>query len=325
MRSVVLAAVIVLGLAAAGPASATYPGRDGRIAFFATVSCPRYTEAGDPCNALAFSAVMTVSPFGHHDVTRVPCTSDMCVVGAPRGPVYSLDGRLMAVRTASATSPAQVAILRADGSEIARVDVPTAGLAGLEWLPDGRIVAYGHPERPGAAGRAFVIGLDRVAREVAWRPKGLRTWSSKGDVAIAHARGIYVWDHATGVRRLVLPNGGRFTYWYPDWSPNGRRLVVVRDDLRTGLQAILTTAAGGGDRRVVARSVGTGCAFGDVVWSPSGRRIAYSAGCYESGAIYTVRTDGARLRRIFDAESLSHGGALETYIGPEISWQRLGL
>lgn len=318
MRPVVLA--LVLALAAAAPASATYPGRDGRIAFFAHAFCPRYTEADDPCNALAFSALLAISPFDRDTVQLARCPGPTCA-GLPAGaPTYSPDGRLCAV-IGSRTAPAQVVVLHADGSEAQRIDVPATALDGVDWLPDGRLVAYAAPERDGARGKVFVIGADGVAREVSWRPKGARAWSARGSVAISHARGIYVRKRASEVAHLVLPNGTRFTYALPDWSPDGRRLVVVRSDTTTSLQTIVTVSADGSDRRVVVRATGPGCAFGDVVWSPSGRRIAYTVGCYDSGAIYMVSTDGAHRRELFDSVSLTAGGQLEAHLSPEISWQ----
>ena len=318
MRSVVLA--LVLLLAAAAPADATYPGRDGRIAFFAHVFCPRYTEAGDPCNALAFSALLAISPFDRDTVQLARCPGPACVAGRPLAPVYSPDGAFVAV-VPSAAAPAQVAILRADGSGVQRIDVPATVLSGVDWLPDGRPVAYGVRERDGASGRVFVIGPDGAAHEAIWRPKGARAWSARGSVAIAHVGGIYVRKRASDVARLVLPNGRRFTYALPDWSPDGRRLAVVRSDTTTSLQTIVTVSADGGDRRVVVRSTGSGCAFGDVVWSPNGKRIAYTTRCYDSGAIYMVRTDGAHRRELFDSVSLTAGGQFGAYISPSISWQ----
>jgi dipeptidyl aminopeptidase/acylaminoacyl peptidase len=320
MRSLVLA--LALALAAVAPAGATYPGRDGRIAFFASAGCGRYSLPADPCNALAFRAVLAVAPRGRDAVPLARCPGPTCATVLPGGPRYSPDGRLIAV-IGSLTSPAQLAILRSDGSEAQRIDVPATSLAGVDWLPDGRLVAYAFPERGGSASRTFLIGADGVAHEVVWRPKGGRAWSSRGDVAIGHDRGIYVWDRRSGVRHLILPNGRRFRYGLGDWSPDGRRLVVVRQDLLTQLWTIVTVAADGGERRVVVRAVSPGCPFSGVAWSPSGARIAYLSGCYDVGAIYSVRTDGAVRRTIFEIESLGGAGSLETYMGREISWQPL--
>src|SRR5919198_760432 len=185
MRSLVLALLVVLVVAA--PASATYPGRDGRIAFFARTGCDRYTEPGDLCGELAFSAVLTVAPYGGAATTVVRCPGQTCPGTQAAVPHYSPDGRLIAM-VGSTTAPAQVTVLRADGSLAQRLDVPAAALAGVDWLLDGRLVAHTYDGR-----RSFLIGADGVAHEVTLRPKGLRVWSARADVAIGHTRGIYVW------------------------------------------------------------------------------------------------------------------------------------
>src|SRR6266508_1790248 len=110
MRSAVLALIATL-LVAAAPASATYPGRDGRIAFFAGAGCGRNSFPEDPCNALTFSAALAISPFDRDMVQLARCPGPTCAGVASRQPTYSPDGRLMAV-IASSTSPAQVVVLR---------------------------------------------------------------------------------------------------------------------------------------------------------------------------------------------------------------------
>jgi WD40-like Beta Propeller Repeat len=232
---------------------------------------------------------------------------------------YSPDGRRLAVAVrGNPTTPTQVAILRSDGSEVRRVAFGApVSIAELQWLPDGRrVAAFAYGRGVGGPGRAFVI--DSVAREVAWRPKGLRVWSSTGGVAVVHTKGIYVRGRAT--RRLILANGRRFTYGAPDWSPDGRRLVLIRQDLLTSLPTIITVAPGGGDRRVVVRGVGQ--AFGRVAWSPSGKRIAFTTGEWDGAtAVFTVLPDGTGLQRIFGIEALSMTDGLERSISDELSWQ----
>jgi dipeptidyl aminopeptidase/acylaminoacyl peptidase len=325
VRAFVLASIVVLW--AAATARATYPGRDGRIALFVTAGCNRYSGPGDPCDSLSYSAILAVSPFGHGAVDLLRCPGPSCVPGLRAPRAYSPDGRRLAVVVAadpSTATPMQVAILRSDGSEVRRVAVPASSIATLQWLPDGRrVAAFTYAPRVGREGRAFVLGADgTAAREVAWRPKGVRAWSSRGSVAVSTAKGIYVLDRPAGARRLILANGRRFTYGPPDWSPDGRRLVLIRQDSRTSLPTIITVAAGGGDRRVVVRGVGQ--TFGDVAWSPSGGRIAFTTGEWDGGnAVFTVRTDGTGLRRLFAIESLTAHNGLEGYMSEELSWQPL--
>jgi WD40-like Beta Propeller Repeat len=297
MRSVVLAGTVIL--AAAGTAHATYPGRDGRIAFFVATGCPRYDEPSAACAALRFSALRTISPTGRGIVDVVRCPGATCIPGFGPGLGYSPDGRRLAVGVGpdpASGAPPQVAILRADGSVVRRVPLPVPANDGdRRWLPG-------------------------------W-PTTVSARSPIGDVATARPHGISVVERRTGARRLILKNSGHYLYEAPDWSPNGRRLAVIRRDLQTSLDAIVTVAARGGHRHVVVRRIGEIAALRRVVWSPSGTRIAFTTGGDENeGGLYTVRTDGARLRRIFDVASLVGDlGEFTASMGSDLAWQPLGV
>jgi Tol biopolymer transport system component len=155
-------------------------------------------------------------------------------------------------------------------------------------------------------------------------PHGPRVWSARGDVAIAHRRGIMVRRASSGRRRLVLAARGRFRFGIPDWSPDGRRLAVARTDLRTGLSAVVDVSASGGRARVIVRA----CLAGDPVWSPSGSRLAFASTCLDepsdedAPSVYAVRPDGSRLRRLFDPTDLTPPeAAVARYVAPALSWQ----
>jgi Tol biopolymer transport system component len=223
------------------------------------------------------------------------------------------------------TGASQVAILRSDGSQVGRVTVPVpTAIAELRWLRDGRLAAYPFADDLAGPAEAFLIGADRVAHAVTWHPAGVRAWSSRGDVAIANDRGIYVVDGRHRTRRLLLRTSRRFHYGLPDWSPDAGRLVVTRLDLQTSLDTIITVSVRRGRSRIVVRRVGAIGPFGRVVWSPSGRRLAFLVGGDDNeGAVYTVRLDGADLRRVFDLGSVGRGIPLITFMGPQLSWQPL--
>jgi hypothetical protein len=336
MRSRALAGAIVLGLFGAADASATFPGRDGRIAAMVRVACEEYAGAFDPCWTQGFSELVAVAPGGHgwRSVARWPCP--LCLEGGLLRPrlAYSPDGTRIVVEAfgpaiePAATPSSQVAILASDGSSQLHLAVPGLFAFPTSWLPDGRRVAVFAPAASGASGHTFVVGADDGAvREVTGGPRGERKWSSTGRVAIAHPRGVYVWDPVTGRRRLILAASDRVSYTAADWSPDGRRLVVLRSEPLTRLQAIVTVAADGDDRRVVLRGPAPGCEFGPPVWSPSGKRIAFTAGCLDprrASAIFTVRPGGVGLRKVFVADPLlPKQGSLVAGVGPAVSWQPL--
>jgi WD40-like Beta Propeller Repeat len=316
MRSRALAAAVALVLAGAGSASASFPGRDGRIAFFAQVGCGRYSEPGDPCVAEAYRAILAIAPGGGSLRALVRCPGPQCVAEVGQAPVWSPDGSLMAVGLVGSVPPS-VAILTADGALVRRLALPGSPIA---WLPDGRRLALLDENQV-----LVVAATGGVVRALSG-PRGPRAWSARGDVAIQNARGIMVWRAATGRRRLVLAAGERFTYGRPDWSPDGRRLAVVRADLRTGLATLLSVPASGGRSRVVVRAPASGC-FGDPVWSPTGASIAFTSSCLDESSadlpsVYGVRRDGSRLRRWFDPVALaSPYGGFERYVARALAWQ----
>jgi Tol biopolymer transport system component len=321
-RATAGASALVLALVGAGAASATFPGADGRVTFFVQAGCGRYSEAGDPCNAHAFRALLAVSPLSGAQRSLARCPGPRCVEAIGHPAVWSPSGRLLAAAAASPDGAAsQVAILTADGALVRFLPVPGAGAEPLGWLPDGRRVAVLSGTRvltlAATGGPAHALG----------RPSGPRTWSVRGDVAIDNTRGIYVRRAATGKRRLRLAAGDRFAYGRPDWSPDGRRLAVVRTDLQTRLATLLSGPAGGGRSRVVVRGLAEGCLLGDPVWSPAGTRLAFAATCLNrddngTPSVYVVRRDGAGLHRLFDPGTLTgRPGFLELYVSTVLSWQ----
>jgi Tol biopolymer transport system component len=101
-----------------------------------------------------------------------------------------------------------------------------------------------------------------------------------------------------------------------DWSPNGRRLVYVRQSCDTCALKIVTSRPNGSDRRVLFQVAGATNLLWAPVWSPSGRWIAFSwirsyfrAGSYSrADDIYVIRTNGRHLTRITHTPGLPETG-----------------
>ena len=314
-RTATAAIALALGLALASSASATYPGRDGRIAFVARVGCDSYSGPGDACAEESYGAIVTIAPSGGAARPLARCPGPHCVPAIVLRAVWSPDGSLLAVNVFDGAEG--VAILTAAGALVRRLRVP--GYV-LSWLPDGRRLAVL------SGGEVLTVAAAGGPTRAVTGPHGPRAWSARGDVAIAHRRGIMVWRASSGRRRLVLAARGRFRFGIPDWSPDGRRLAVARTDLRTGLSTIVDVSASGGRARVIVRA----CLVGDPVWSPAGSRLAFASTCLDepSGddapSVYAVRPDGSRLRRLFDPTDLSPPGApFDRYVSPALSWQPL--
>jgi hypothetical protein len=176
------AAVVVLALLGAGSAEASFPGRDGRIAFFAQVGCNRYSGPGDPCAAQAYSAIVTLAPGGGHTSRLARCPGPQCVPGIGQHPVWSPDGALLAVEVIGDEGASDVAILSAGGALVRRLAVRGYPLS---WLPGGRRLAV-----LGARRVVTVAATGGPSRAVGG-PRGPRTWSVRGDVAIEHGAGSW--------------------------------------------------------------------------------------------------------------------------------------
>jgi serine/threonine protein kinase len=91
---------------------------------------------------------------------------------------------------------------------------------------------------------------------------------------------------------------------YPEWSPDGRRLLFASN--RDGPFKVFTSNSDGGDVRLLVdqpislRSPLPVNAELVCRWSPDGGRIAYLVAGHEGGALWTVRPDGGGARKVLD-------------------------
>jgi Tol biopolymer transport system component len=98
--------------------------------------------------------------------------------------------------------------------------------------------------------------------------------SSPGGLFVARPDG-------TGIRPLVA---GR----EPDWSPDGKSIVFLRDD---GLY--VKTLGGGPAKRLDRNDEDSG-----PRWSPDGTEIAFTRRLDATGDVYVIGADGRHLRRL---------------------------
>jgi Tol biopolymer transport system component len=134
--------------------------------------------------------------------------------------------------------------------------------------------------------------------------------------------GIYIMNaDGSGVRQLtqkVRPSRGEDSD--PQWSPDGRRIVFQRVNVRSarpadGVALWIIDLASGREHRVTPWELRAG---DTPDWSPDGRRILFHSnvgGPEEISAnLYTVRPNGTGLRQLTFAE----GGTLQ-YLGSSYS------
>jgi Tol biopolymer transport system component len=248
----------------AAPAQATFPGRNGGIAY------GQHTGSGDLDPQMTDHARLKVAlpPPGRNPRTRtlldcvtsdgVPTSGD-CTGTHYGAPSYSPDGERIVFEAGN-----RIAIMDADGGQVALQPAATADDGDPCFSPDGKRIALTGPNDHGGTDiyvRALAGGAARMIVRDAAEP----AWSSRGRLAYVREGKVYTANSTGHARRLV---GSGIS---PDWSPNGRRLAVVRPLPTATFGRLYTVSASGRDLRRVGRSKNTS----HPVWSPDGRWLAY--------------------------------------------------
>jgi dipeptidyl aminopeptidase/acylaminoacyl peptidase len=277
---------VALALAAAAPtAEATFPGRNGRIAFTNTEF---FAEDPD-----YLSQVVSIRPDG---------SAPLRLAGAKaESPAYRPDGRMIAF-----ARPTGIFLMRSDGSAERRL-LP-GPYAEPDWSPDGRRLVVTRTRK-----RPSLVIWDRgelrpltTGSTPAWSPSGTLIAFLRADLPWRRGRtSIYVMSsEGCCVRRLGQGD-------FPEWSPDGRRVVFTRDD-----NLLRSMRPDGTGLRAVAPIHGV-----NPVYAPDGRRIAYVKNFQHDGfsadAILTMAADGRRRTRVFDTATDRYGGIFAS----DLDWQ----
>jgi len=280
MRRLALILVVVgLGLAWGSlPARATFPGRNGLIAF----------DTGDGPR----SQIYTVGPRGGH-VRQLTHGRG----GQRTDPHWSADGARIAYVSDESGTP-QIWVMRRNGSRQHRVthDADSDYFA-PSWSPDGkRMVASRCSHLFGTCdivvfttngkGLRTLVGGHWHHGQPAYAPDGRRIaytsdqggYDSRLWIADVHGRHRH---HVTGPA-LVADR--------PNWAPHGRRLTFTGNPVSA---EIFSVAPSGGRVRRLRPSESL---FG--TYSPNGRRLVFAAtdpGC-DCRALFTARANGSHAR-----------------------------
>jgi len=93
---------------------------------------------------------------------------------------------------------------------------------------------------------------------------------------------------------------------YPDWSPDGERMIFVSDRDGGLFKIFIANSDGGGGRLLVDKPITLDSQYAPVVgslvsrWSPDGERIAFLADGDKALALWTVGADGEGARKVLD-------------------------
>jgi Tol biopolymer transport system component len=275
-------------LLAAAPAMATFPGHNGRIAFYSA------TSDGNQ--------IFTVRPNGK-DLRQLTH-----VVGADAGePDWSPDGRLIAFDVSNEDG-ASVAIMNADGSNV-RVLAHPDGVAEFDpsFTPDGRRLVF--PAEDFATGTltTWTMNLDGSDRRLITPAGGEDPNVSPNGRLLAF---LGFAGGPPGALMTSAISGGPASQLTPfsfdvgsklDWSPDGSRLGFIHNAnfASPGDSAnIATIRADGTDLRFITHYTGrdVNAFFGS--YSPDGRWIVFRLEDHGRFGLYKMRADGSHLKAI---------------------------
>jgi Tol biopolymer transport system component len=279
----------------AAPAMASFPGRNGSIAF----SSYRHGTFD----------IYLVSPSG--SLKRLTKTSNI----SETSPAWSADGRKIAYERRDFSDqnhpgPYEIWVMNADGSHRHRLARGTEPA----WSPNGKRIAFVGPRQP-RVGRPdiWVMNSDGSHRkQLTFSPFSERSpdWSPDGKwIAFATDRGRShdIWkmraDGSIAVRLTALgPYDDQ-----PSWSPSGRQIAYISRGT-AGLFHLWTMDADGSH----AAPVGDITAHG-IAWSPDGQQIAVDHSAAPAGTANIFRVPLASPQLV----ALTSGSAPDS----DPSWQ----
>lgn len=278
------------------PAHATYPGKNGRIAFVSNLggTYQLYTMNPDGSDML--------------QITHLPPTDN-----ALWTPDYSPDGRQI-VFTHDMTGAQELYVINADGSGLTQITHD--GLVDLfaRWSPDGQRFVFLSVSLKNGAGVITTMRTDGSDRVVltddipfdSYQPE--YTPNGKQIVFASQAGGLIsaLWimnADGSGKKRLTdapLEAGG------PGVSPDGKRVAFYSHQNTPKPAAVWAMSVDGSDQRRL-RATGLYPNF-----SPDGTKLVFTDGTLAGGGpinIYTMNSDGSQVKKI--APDLIVGGCLD--------------
>jgi Tol biopolymer transport system component len=256
------AVIAMLFVAFAPSASATFPGRNGKIV---------YTNNNEQ--------IALVKSDGTGKQTLTHFTN----LGFMEAPMVSADGRWIVFDGATAGADTDLYVMRSDGAHLNKITHTTAYEWGPSWSPNGKWIVFA---ASGGGSPIVTIHPDGTHRHRIGSGIGEYPRYSPDGTKIVYGSGVDGQIHvmrADGSNDHALTSAGGD---YPDWSPNGRLIGYT-----ASAQVWIMRADGSNKHQVTT----TGASYSPV-FSPDGAWIAYSTG---NGAPISVsRIDGTHAHEV---------------------------
>jgi Tol biopolymer transport system component len=297
----VLFALMAVAAAVAPAAEATFPGRNGAIAF------AQRTASGDLVEpTVEHTRIVTRHATYGRERILVDCeltggtpTSGNCAGTSYTSPSYSPDGGRIVFDAGE-----QIGVMAADGSRLTLLPAVTANDGDPAFSADGRRIAFTGTNDRGTTD-LYVRSVDGGPAQLIINDAGEPSWSSRGVIAYVRSGNVY-----------VARPGGRHRRWVtsgvsPDWSPDGRRLLLVRP-----LASLTFDAPIGRMYQVAAhgeglRRIGLAADASNPKWSPQGNWIAYEV--FEAGVLAKKLGSSAPAREVALTQTSGESGSVASF------------
>jgi Tol biopolymer transport system component len=295
-------ALALVALAAfAPPAHATFGGRNGAVAF------AQRTVSGDSVDPpVEHTRLASRHVFGTRDRILVDCqltdgapSGGNCTGTSYRSPSYSRSGARIVFDAGQ-----RIGVMAADGSGLSLLPAATADDGDPAFAPDGRRIVFSGANDRGTTD-IYVRRLDGGAAQLIVNDAGEPTWSGRDVIAYVRSGNIYVARPGGGHRRFVTSGVS------PDWSPDGRRLLLVRPLARLTFDAPIGRMYVVGAHGEGLRRIGPAADATRPVWSPEGNWIAYEA--FEAGILAKRIGSSQPAREIATTQSSGESGSVASF------------
>jgi Tol biopolymer transport system component len=298
--------VVVLG-ATMTPAQATFPGKNGKIAFTHT-SIHGRKEVLD---------IYTVNPDGTNLTNLTANTSTSVSEG---GPAWSPDGTKIAfssdLNSKSVLGSNDIYVMDADGSNPKRLTNNDYRFQYVgSWSPDGAKMVL-------SCYRSLyeVCTMDADGSNLTQLTSGDNegpTWSPDG-TKIAYrgsSGGIHTMNPDGSNKTLAIAGGDQ-----ADWSPDGTKIAYRRYPPGQGHSDIFIANADGSNPVNLTASISNTSYETVPTWSPDGTKIAFSSNLGEKDEmdyeIYVIDADGRNLKRLTHTPGVDWGPDWQPLIKP---------